>query len=150
MASVALRPAIPINQGFEDKYKQEALEYALPFMKEAKESLRHQIGILYQKSLEYYKIKGDSKYKLMIDDIAHLLTINGGSEVSKHTVQFHYQRFKAEGKGLIGENGRPKPLTDEQVEEIGKYIKELVLPPTPNEIMQYINDKYHKKVDTRS
>lgn len=109
------------------------------------QSLRNEIGILYEKTQEYYHNKRDSKYKIRLDEIAILLSKNTGSQISKSTVQFHYQRYKAQKEGKVNVNGRPKPLTPIEIAEVGKYIDDMILPPRPVEIIDYIAEKYKKR-----
>ena len=147
MSSTQLRPAIKIKHGFTNEFKNEALNYALSFIdfNNITLNLRNEIGILYEKTQEYYHNKSDIKYKINLDDIAILLSKNADSQVSKSTVQYHYQRYKAQKEGKINVNGRPKPLTQAEIEEVGKYIDDMILPPRPEEIIDYIAEKYKKK-----
>ena len=76
MISTQLRFGIKIKQGFPNEFKNESLNYALSFIdfNNITLNLRNEIGILYEKTQEYYHNKRDIKYKITLDDIAILLS----------------------------------------------------------------------------
>lgn len=82
MISTQLRSGIKIKQGFPNEFKNESLNYALSFIdfNNITLNLRNEIGILYEKTQEYYHNKRDIKYKITLDDISILLSKNADSQ----------------------------------------------------------------------
>ena len=147
MKSTEKRHAVQITNKFSDNIKQEALEYVLnnSEMQNPNLYLRQQIGILYESSHHFAKIeKRDNKYGLKHEDIAFILGL------SVDTVKYHYQKYKKEKQGKILPNGRPKPLTTEELDTLKKWLDDQCFNPKPIEVIEFIKNKFNKNVEQRT
>ena len=83
-------------------------------------------------------------------DIAEVLSQNSTEKITNSTVKYHYQIYKAEKKGIVGLNGRPRHLTEDEIQKLKNYLEDLIIPPKPNEILQFINKEFKKCINERS
>ena len=113
------RPAIRIKQKSSNLKLIAIMDYLKTYTdyNEEKFTLRNQIGYLYQYSegaaIEYE----DPNLKVTHNEIAKLL------DISEKTEYYHYSKFLDEFHGILKENGHPKPLSNEEIDQFIEWLK---------------------------
>ena len=93
---------------------------------------------------EAKKLPDGNKPKITKEDIAFIY------DEEIHTVKYHIKRGQEQMNGMIGRNGRPFCLTDEQITLCNTWIESHTNPPKYMSLIDYVQREFGKTMDYNS